>query len=129
RSKRTTLFKNNLYSGGVWLWRHTKPLLMLNDNKRPWGFLALAALSVGIPVFIGALLDQLSAALIASMGGLVILYMQQTKISHRMTTLMICSFGFAVSFSLGLLTSFNIYLSTFTLALTVFFATIICRYF
>lgn len=89
----------------------------------------MVALSVGLPVVVGAWLDRFSSAVIASMGGLVILYMQQTHITRRMMTLAICSFGFAVSFSLGILTSFNLYLSASTLALTVFLVTVVCRFF
>lgn len=89
----------------------------------------MAALSVGLPVFVGAWVGHFSTAVIASMGGLVILYMQQIPTPQRMTTLAVCSFGFAVSFCLGVLTSFNLYLSVSTLALTVFLVTLVCRYF
>ena len=58
-----------------WLWRRIKPLLVLNDKKRPWGFLVIAALCIGLPVLVGAWLDVFSTAILASMGGLVILYM------------------------------------------------------
>lgn len=104
-----------------------KPLLILSDNKRSWGFLMITALSVGLPVFVGAWLDQFSAAVLASMGGLVILYMQQTHITRRLMILIVCSFGFSMSFSLGTLTSFNPYLSAATLAITVFLVTVTCK--
>lgn len=104
-----------------------KPLLLLNDNKRPWGFLMLTALSVGMPVFMGAWLNQFSSAVLASMGGLVILYMQQTHITRRMMIMIVCSFGFSISFSLGTLTSFNPYLSAATLVITIFLVTLTCR--
>lgn len=104
-----------------------KPLLILSDNRRAWGFLVIAALSVGVPVFMGAWINQFSSAVIASMGGLVILYMQQTHITRRMMILIVCSFGFSMSFSLGTLTSFNPYLSAATLVLTIFLVTVTCR--
>jgi len=112
-----------------WLWRRIKPLLVLNDKKRPWGFLVIAALCIGLPVLVGAWLDVFSTAILASMGGLVILYMPQARIARRMMTLAVCSFGFAASFALGALTSFNLYLSAGTLAFTVFLVTVVCRYF
>lgn len=112
-----------------WLWRRIKPLLVLNDKKRPWGFLVIAALCIGLPVLVGAWLDVFSTAILASMGGLVILYMPQARIARRMMTLAVCSFGFAASFALGALTSFNPYLSAGTLAFTVFLVTVVCRYF
>ena len=111
------------------LWSQIKPLLAFSDNKRSWGFLVAAAISVGLPVFVGAALDHFSSAVLASMGGLVILYMQQTGVARRMMTLAVCSFGFATSFALGVLTSFNPYLSALTLALTAFMVTLVCRLF
>lgn len=53
--------------------RHPIPsLLALSDNRRHWGFLVLAALSMGLPAFLGVWLDQFAASVIASMGGWVI---------------------------------------------------------
>src|SRR5690625_2807223 len=49
--------------------------------------------------------------------------MPQARIARRMMTLAVCSFGFAASFALGALTSFNPYLSAGTLAFTVFLVT------
>lgn len=111
------------------LWSHIKPLLLLSDNKRSPGFVVVVSMSVAVPVLVGTWLGDFSSAVIASAGALAILYMQQTNITHRMMMLVACSFGFAMSFTLGILTSFNIYLSAGTLALTVFLATILCRLF
>jgi uncharacterized membrane protein YccC len=110
-------------------WAHLKPLLTLSENRRPWGFLALAALAVGIPALVGAALGHFATGVLGSMGGMVILYMPRTALPHRMVTLAVCSFGFAASFTLGVLTSFNPYLSAVTLGFTVFIATMICRFF
>ncbi len=111
------------------LWHNIKPLFTFNDSKRPLGFLVIAALAVGLPVFIGALLGHFSMALLAGMGGLSILYMPQTAIAHRLVTIAVVSFGFTVSFTLGVLASFNDLLSAATLGLTALLATTICRYF
>lgn len=116
-------------TGRFHVWSHIKPLLVLNKGKRSWGFLMVATLAVGLPVLTGAWLDQFAPAILASMGGLVILYMQQTHLSRRMMILVICSFGFAVSFTLGTFASFNPYLSSATLALTAFLATITTRFY
>jgi hypothetical protein len=89
----------------------------------------MVALSVGLPVGMGAWLDQFALGILGSMGGLVMLYMPQTSTPHRLTTLGLCAFGFSVSFTLGVLTSFNLYLSAGTLGLTAFFATIVSRHF
>lgn len=110
--------------------RHPIPsLLALSDNRRHWGFLVLAALSMGLPAFLGVWLDQFAASVIASMGGLVILYTQPAPTARRLLILVVCSFGFVASFALGTLTSFNPYLSAATLALTVFLVTGLCRFY
>lgn len=106
-----------------------RPLIELSEQRRPLGFLIVAALAVGMPVLIGAALDRFSSSILASMGGLVILYMRQTALPHRLTTLSVCSFGFLFSFSFGALTSVDPYLSAFTLALTVFVVTVVCRFY
>jgi hypothetical protein len=123
------LIKDSLSSLQSRFWTHIKPLLILGDHKRPLGFMAISALSVGLPAIVGAWLDVFSAATIACMGGLVILYMRQTHISRRMMTLAVCSFGFSVSFAVGVLTSFDVFLSAFSLTLTAFLATFICRFY
>lgn len=111
------------------LWIRIKPLLSLSDHKRPLGYLVISALAVGLPAFMGAWFDQFAASMLGCMGGMVILYMQQTEIAHRMMTLATCSFGFALSFALGVLSSFDPYLSAATLTLTVFLATAVCRFY
>jgi len=114
---------------GCRLWRQIQPLLSFSEHKRPLGFLLVAALSTGLPVFVGAGVGQFAPSMIASMGGLVILYLRQTPLAHRMTSLAVCAFGFALCFALGVLTSFNILLSSLTLVLSVVLVTVICRYF
>ncbi|MCP8688731.1 hypothetical protein [Marinobacterium sedimentorum] len=91
--------------------------MTLSDNKRPWSFLVMVALSVGLPVGMGAWRDQFALGILGGMGGmggLVMLYMPQTSTPHRLTTLGLCAFGFSVSFTLGL---------------AAFFATIVSRHF
>ncbi|MGQ9426992.1 FUSC family protein [Gilvimarinus sp. F26214L] len=111
------------------LWQNLRPLFALSDNKRPLAFLIMAALAVGMPVLLGALLGHYSIAILAAMGGLSILYMPQTAVPHRLITMAVVSFGFSASFTLGALTSYNPALSASTLGLTAILATTICRYF
>lgn len=112
-----------------WLWRHAKPLFLWSDKKRPFGFLFISALAVGLPVVVGAWLQQFALAVIASMGGLVILYMQPTHFRRRMLIMMLCSVGFALSFAVGVLTSFNDLLSALTLTGTIFLVILGCRFY
>lgn len=110
-------------------WSRLRPLIELGEQRRPPGFLVVAALAVGLPVLVGAALGSFSSSVLASMGALVILYMRQTALSHRFSTLAACSFGFLFSFLFGVLTSFDPYLSAFTLGLTVFVVTLTCRFY
>lgn len=110
-------------------WERIKPLIVIGEQKRPLGFVIVAALAVGLPVLIGAALDRFSASVLAGLGGLVILYMRQADLFRRIAILKACSLGFALSFLFGTATSFHPVLSAFTLGLTALFATLICRYF
>ncbi len=101
------------------------PVFELSDNRRPLGFLIVAALSIGTPVLIGVSIERFSSSILAAMGGMVILYMRQTDLPNRLTTLASCSFGFLF----GALTSFNPFLSSFSLAVTVFVVTVVCRFY
>ena len=67
----------------------------------------MAALCVGVPLFFGYFVGEVADGILASMSGLIILYIPFTPIVNRMGTLMICSFGFIVSFTVGLFFSFN----------------------
>ncbi len=85
-----------------------KELFMLKPVNRHWSVPLLAALCVGTPLFIGLLLEEFASALTVSLAGLVILYMPTHSNSvARMATLLICSFGFMVSYGLGVTFSFN----------------------
>lgn len=97
-------------------------LFTLSDNRRPVGFLIMAALALGLPLFLGALLGHYSTAILAGMGGLSILYMPQSAIHHGLITMAVVSFGFDASFTLGVLTSFDPIISSLTLGLTALFA-------
>lgn len=104
-------------------------LFVIRPIKRPTLYLVMAAFAVGLPTLVGAAIDQFAASINASMGGLIILYLRQTKFTHRMITMGLCAFGMTLSFTLGLLTSFHPVLSAFTLLLSVFLVTVICRYY
>ena len=111
------------------LWLLIQPLLVINDQKRPLGYFIVTALSVGIPAFIGAGLNQLELSITACTGALIILYLRPMPLIDLMISLSVISFGFALSFTLGLITSFNIYISATSLVFTVFLVTFVCRYY
>ncbi|WP_041537210.1 FUSC family protein [Pseudopedobacter saltans] len=95
-----------------------KNLFSLTPQRRHWAVPVLAALCIGAPLFIGLLLNQLSNALIISFSGLVILYIPiKSSFIDRMGKLLMCSFGFMVSYAVGLLFSFNFIISCITFGL------------
>ncbi|BFM51176.1 FUSC family protein [Marinomonas sp. THO17] len=106
-----------------------RSLFSWSDVKRPWHIAVIAAICVGIPPFIGAATDQFALATLASLGGMVILYLPKTRTAHRMVTLAMCSFGFMLCFSVGALFSFNAYTAAFALTVMSFGAILITRYY
>lgn len=64
-----------------------------------------SALSTGLPIAIGAQFGRVEDGLVATLGGLVCLYLPETSMRHRMGSLLSCAFGMVLCFSLGLLVS------------------------
>lgn len=80
----------------------------------------VAGVSIGIPLLLGWFLNNIEAGKLASLAGLSILYIQSNRLIERMTFLMLCSFGIMMSYTVGLLFSFNPYLAPFALAFLSF---------
>ena len=90
-----------------------KELITLKKTDRTWEVPVLAALSVGIPLLVGFGLGNLSGGLLASLSGLVILYMPvKATFAKRMIVMFTASFGFMASFALGLFFSFDLLVSS-----------------
>lgn len=94
-----------------------KGLLTLKKTERLWHIPVLASLCVGFPLLVGYFTDRLDYGLLSCMAGLVILYLPTTSVARRMITLLSCSFGFMISFTIGVIFSFNAYISALVLAL------------
>ncbi|WP_316814713.1 FUSC family protein [Pedobacter nyackensis] len=109
--------------------RELKQLFQLKKTERLWHIPVLASLSTGIPLLIGFYTDRLDYGIQACIGGLVILYMPSTKLEHRMVTLLLCAFGFILSFAIGLAFSFNPYFSAIALGLYAFAVNWVTNYF
>lgn len=108
---------------------HVKSLLEIKKTERLWHFPFLAAICIGLCLFIGWYFDKPSYGNLASMGALVILYFTQAPLAKRMVHLCMCAFGFTLAFALGSILSFNPYLSAVALALIAFFSHLITSYF
>lgn len=97
--------------------RALKSLIQLNDTERLWHISLLNSLCVGMPILVGYFLNNLRLGLGAAFCGFVILYLPNTKISHRMITLMGVSYGFLISFAVGIGTSFHPVVSAVSLGI------------
>ncbi|MFD2909290.1 FUSC family protein [Flavobacterium ardleyense] len=107
---------NNFETLKKTLFVQIQSFIVIKKNKRDWHIPLLAALCVGIPLFIGLHFGNLPLGLAASIGGLVILYYQPAlSLGSRMLTLLVCSFGFSLSLAIGLGFSFNPYVSAVVL--------------
>ncbi|WP_245681367.1 hypothetical protein [Arcticibacter eurypsychrophilus] len=99
------------------LLRELNLLFTLKKTERLWHIPVLASLCTGLPLLIGYYTGRIDYGVLACLGGLVILYMPSTNLENRMLTLMLCSFGFIISFAVGISFSFNPYLSAGILGL------------
>lgn len=104
-------------------------MLTFNKSERPWHLPFVAGLCVGLPVLLGAYFGHFDYGILGSLGGLVFLYLPQAALAQRMVTLVVCSFGFTVCFTLSLLASFNFWFSAFVLGITGLLVAFICRYY
>jgi len=90
----------------------------LRQTERLWHIPVLASLCVGIPLLVGLYFDNLKSGLVASMAGLVILYLPAwSTIANRMTMLLVCSFVFMISYGIGISFSFDPIISAVVLGL------------
>jgi hypothetical protein len=100
-----------------------KVFFRLKQTERLWHIPVLASLCVGIPLLVGLYFGNLKSGLIASMAGLVILYLPTTStIANRMTYLLISSFMFMISYGIGLI--FSVHPLASAIVLGLFSATV-----
>lgn len=95
-------------------------LFKFNKTDRAWHLPVVAGLCVAIPLLLGLLYGDIGAGKLASIGALVILYMQSNKLVNRIMILMVCGFGLIFSFTIGIVFSFNTWLTPVILALFIF---------
>lgn len=104
-------------------------IFKFRKSERHWHIPILASLSVGIPLFIGYFFDNLPNGILASTSGLLILYIRFTAVANRIIHLVGCSFIFIMSYFMGAVGSFNIWLAPIILTTYVFFLNLVVRYF
>ena len=72
----------------------------------------LAAFSMGIPLFLVLFLNNIKIGLTMSLSALIVVYLPIFgTLSERILTILACSFGFILSYFLGLVFSFNHFIS------------------
>jgi hypothetical protein len=107
-------------------WRQ---LVTIFPSDRPWQMPIAAALASGVPLLVGAWFNQMALATLASMGGLVFLYLPETPLAQRMVMLMACAFGMIASFALGALAQLLPVLIMPALTLVAVLVTMVCRFY
>lgn len=96
--------------------REIKDFVSIKPYKRSKQVPLLAASSVALPLFVGLYFGNLQTALPAALGGLVAIYYSPgSAFPIRMIKMMVCSFGFILSYAIGLVFSFNPIVSSFVL--------------
>lgn len=88
-------------------------LLEFKQSERKWHFPVIAGLSIGTPLLGGYFTGNMQGGNMASMGGFV--YTYSLRIVTTMITLMACSFGIMISFSVGMLFGFNPFVASLVL--------------
>ncbi|MFD2248077.1 FUSC family protein [Pontibacter ruber] len=106
-----------------------KALFELKKSERLWHIPVLASLCVGLPLLAGYFANHLNYGILACTGGLVILYLPTTTLAQHMITLIACSFGFMVSYAIGISFAFNPYVSSVVLSLFAVGVHWVARYF
>lgn len=81
--------------------REWRELVTIHPSDRPWEMPFAAALSTGIPMLAGAATGRMADAALASMAGLVFLYLPATPLHHGMIRLMACAFGMICCYAIG----------------------------
>ncbi|WP_434777887.1 FUSC family protein [Neisseria sp. Ec49-e6-T10] len=106
-----------------------KSFIQFRQTERSWHVPILAALCIGMPLMTGYFLDKVEDGILASMSGLLILYLPNTSLINRILLLIICSFVFIVSFLFGIIFSFNAILAPFALGFYIFILSYLTKYF
>ncbi|MBA4849390.1 FUSC family protein [Emticicia sp. BO119] len=101
----------------------------LRKSERLWHIPVLASICTGLPLLVGYYLGRLDYGTLACMGGLVILYLPSTSLENRLLTLLVCAFGFILSFTVGIAFGFNHYLSAVIIGVYAFGINWLTNYF
>jgi hypothetical protein len=107
--------------------RELAELTTIHRSDRPWQMPFAAALATGLPLLFAAYVDRMTEGVIASLAGLVFLYLPPTPLHRRMVTLMACAFGMAACYAAGLLSHLVPGMAIPLLTLTAILVTAVTR--
>lgn len=93
------------------LFKEIHELFALKQSERLWHIPLLASVATGVPLLVGLYFDNLDYGKLACLAGLVMLYLPKAGLANRLQTMVLCAFGFLISFAIGISFSFNPYLS------------------
>ncbi|MDR2164593.1 MAG: FUSC family protein [Zoogloeaceae bacterium] len=109
--------------------REWRQLTTISASDRPWQMPVAAALSVGLPLLVGAYFGHMDYGLISSLGGLVFLYTPETPLHHRMICLIACAFAMSACYALGLISHFLPVTVILSLTFIAIVVTMLCRFY
>lgn len=107
-------------------WQH---LVAISESDRPWQMPIATALSVGLPLLVGAYFGHMDYGLISCLGGLTFLYLPETPLHHRMIYLVACAFAMSASYALGLMSHFLPVTVILSLTFISIVVTMLCRFY
>ncbi len=109
--------------------REWNELTTIQASERRWPMPFCAALAIGLPLLAGAAGERIDYGLVASLGGLVFLYLPETPLAHRMRWLSAVALAMCACFTLGLLSQFLPGLQVPLLTGLAILVSMLCRYF
>lgn len=107
-------------------WQH---LTTVQHSERLWQMPAGAALSMALPLMVGAWFGRMDYGMISTLGGLVFLYTPDTPLYHRMVSLMACAFAMTACYALGVMSHFVMPLIVPALVVIAVLATMVARFY
>lgn len=106
-----------------------RQLTTLQASDRRWPMPFAAALASGLPLLVGAYFARMDYGLIASLGGLVFLYLPNTVLHQRMVAQMACAFALLACYALGVISHLFPPAMMPVLTFTAILVSMVCRFY
>lgn len=106
-----------------------KDFFKIKKTERKWHLPLVASICVAFPLLVSYFLDRIDLGMLCSSTGFLVLYMPAASLAKRMITVMVCAFGFLLSYALGMFLSFDPILGAFGLGVFAFLVHWVSNYF